>query len=237
MKWLLPLLLCCLPLLAGARATATEVAVLSTLHAMHDEVPAYSQAALAASVRKLAPDVLCIEVTPDRFATRAPEPNKIEYPGVIYSLVESQGYRTYPMEPGEPLSSHILVPYKRANETFVEAQPEQAQAFDAYMEAMYVTLRTYWTSPARVNDATTDAQMRAKHALQEALVGPGEREGWAAWNRQFLAAIDRAVDENPGKRIVVLAGVEHGYWLRERLAGRDDIRLLDTAALLSGAPE
>lgn len=233
MNRLLLLLLCCLPLLAAARTPLTEVVVLSTLHAMHDEVPAYSQETLAASVRRLAPDALCIEVRPDRFATRAPEPNKIEYPGTIYPLIEAQGYRAYPMEPSEPDYGRILTPYKSANEAFGEAQPEQAEAFAAYMDAMYAVLRRYWTSPARVNDATTDAQMRAKHALQEALVGDGEREGWEAWNRQFMAAIDRAVAENPGKRIVVLAGVEHGYWLREHLARRDDVRLLDTAALLS----
>lgn len=236
MNRLLLLLLCCLPLLAAARTPVTEAAVLSTLHAMHDDVPAYSQEALAASVRKLAPDVLCIEVRPDRFAGRAPEPNKIEYPGAIYPLIEAQDYRVYPMEPAEPDYGRILAPYKRASETFGEAHPEQAEAFAAHMEAMYAVLRTYWTSPARVNDATTDAQMRAKHALQEALVGDGEREGWEAWNRAFLEAVDRAVAENPGRRIVVLAGVEHGYWLRDHLARRDDVRLLDTAALLSAPP-
>jgi len=236
MNRLLLLLLCCLPLLAAARTPVTEVAVLSTLHAMHDDVPAYSQEALAASVRKLAPDALCIEVRPDRFAARAPEPNKIEYPGVIYPLIEAKGYRACPMEPAEPDYGRILAPYRRANEAFGEAHPEQAEGFARYMDAMYAVLRAYWTSPARVNDATTDAQMRAKHALQEALVGDGEREGWEAWNRQFLKAIDRAIVENPGRRIVVLAGVEHGYWLRDHLARRDDIRLLDTAALLSAPP-
>ncbi len=236
MNRLLFLLLCCLPLLAVARTPATEVVVLSTLHAMHDEVPAYSQAALAASVRKLAPDALCIEVTSDRFAARAPEPNKIEYPGTVYRLIEAHGYRAYPMEPDEPVAGRILAPYKRANEAFEAEHPQQAEAFAAHMDAMYAVLRTYWTSPARVNDATTDAQMRAKHALQEVLVGPAEREGWEAWNEQFMAAIDRAVAENPGKRIVVLAGVEHGYWLRERLARRDDVRLLDAAALLAADP-
>ena len=236
MNRLLLVLLCCLPLLAATRTPVTEVAVLSTLHSMHAQVPAYSQEALAASVRKLAPDVLCIEVRPDRFAARAPEPNKVEYPGVIYPLIEAHGYPAYPMEPAEPDYGRILAPYKRAGEVFGEAHPAQAEAFAAHMEAMYALLRTYWTSPARVNDATTDAQMRAKHALQEALVGDGERDGWEAWNHAFLEAIDRAVAANPGKRIVVLAGVEHGYWLRDHFVRRDDVRLLDTAALLSAPP-
>src|SRR5690606_29799638 len=137
--------------LAAARTPATEVAVLSTLHAMHGEVPAYSQDVLAASVRRLAPDALCIEVRPDRFAARAPEPNKIEYPGAIYPLIETQGYLAYPMEPAEPDYGRILAPYRRANEEFGEAHRVQAEAFASHMEAMYAVLRTYWTSPARVN--------------------------------------------------------------------------------------
>ena len=84
-----------------------------------------------------------------------------------------------------------------------------------------------------MNDAVTDQQMRAKHPLQEALVGEGERTGWDAWNRHFLDVITSAAAEHPGKRIVVLVGAEHGYWLRERLAGRPNVRLLDTAALLA----
>lgn len=75
--------------------------------------------------------------------------------------------------------------------------------------------------------------MRAKHALQAGLVGEGERAGWDAWNGEFLATVERAARENPGKRIVVLVGAEHGYWLRDALSRAPGVRLLDTAALLA----
>lgn len=234
MRRLLVLLLsCCLPLAHAGERPSAEVAVLATLHKLHAEVPAYDDAALKRSIERLAPDVLCIEVSPARYAARGPEANKVEYPAVVYPLVDARGYRVYPMEPAPPRDAEILQPYLATNRAFAEQQPAASKAFQAQNGALYDTLRLYWTSPARVNDAVTDAQMQAKHALQAALVGEGERAGWEAWNGEFLATVARAARENPGKRIVVLVGAEHGYWLRAALARTPGVRLLDTAALLA----
>lgn len=234
MRFLLALLLsCAIPVAAAAQPGAAEVAVLATLHKLHADVPAYSGEVLQASLLRLSPDVLCIEVRPDRYAQRAPELNKVEYPEVVYPLIDMHGYRVYPMEPAAPRFDEILGPYLAASRAFREARPIPAAAFWAHTDALYAALRAYWTTPSRVNDAVTDQQMRAKHALQGALIGDGERAGWEAWNRQFLEVVERAAAENPGKRIVVLVGAEHAYWLRERLARHPGMRVLDTAALLS----
>lgn len=233
MRLLLALLLSfCLPLAHAAAPATAEVAVLVSLHQLHGEVPAYSESVLGQSIERLEPDVLCIEVRPDRYARRAPEATKVEYPDVVYPLIDAHGYRVYPMEPMPPLHEDILGPYMAANQAFNAAQPQAAAAFSAHTDALYAVLRAYWTTPARVNDAVTDAQMRAKHDLQIALIGAGERDGWEAWNQQFLAVITRAASENPGKQIVVLVGAEHGYWLRAALAKVPGLRLLDTADLL-----
>jgi len=234
MRFLLGVLLSGVMLAAqAAPREPAEVAVLAALHRMHAEVPAYPASALEAAILRLDPAVLCIEVRPDRFAQRAQEANKIEYPEVVYPLLRARPYRVYPMETDSPRFEDILGPYMAASRAFSETQPRAAAAFSDYGKAMYAALRAYWTSPARVNDAVTDQHMRAKHALQEALGGEGERAGWDAWNRQFLAVIERAAGESPGKRIVVVVGAEHGYWLREHLAHSPGIRLLDTAALLA----
>jgi hypothetical protein len=226
---LLPLFACNA---AAAGPAPAEVAVLATLHRMHAQVPAYPGPVLAESVRRLAPQVLCIEVHPGKYRQRAPESNKVEYPEVIYPLIDASDYRVYPMEPDSPLYEELGGAYMASYQGFVQEQPQASAAFSAWATATYEVLRSYWTSPARVNDAVTDQQMRAKHELQQALVGAGERSGWQAWNQHFLDVIVRAAAENPGQRIVVLVGAEHGYWLREHLAGQPGIRLLDTAALL-----
>jgi len=233
MRGLLLAALLPLSVLKAAAATPAEVAVLATLHRMHDQVPAYSGPVLAQSIARLDPQVLCIEVHPDRYAQRAPESHKVEYPQTIYPLIDAGQYKVYPMEPGSPLYEQIGGAYMASWQAFVQGQPEASAAFSAYTSATYEALLRYWTSAARVNDVVTDQQMRAKHALQEALAGEGERAGWQAWNQHFLEVVVRAAQEDPGQRIVVLVGAEHGYWLRERLAGQPGIHLLDTAALLA----
>ena len=56
--------------------------------------------------------------------------------------------------------------------------------------------------------------------------------GWEAWNQHFLQQILSAVSSYPGKRIVVIAGAEHGYWLREHLSTQSNVKLLDSVEQL-----
>jgi hypothetical protein len=235
MNRLTPLLV----LAATATATASppaEVAVLSTLHGMHAEVPGYGDEDLARVIRRLAPDVLCLEVSPEALAERRPETVKVEYPRVVYPLLEREAYATCTLEPPREVAQEIIAPYLAANREFAAVSPETHQAFSAYSEALYALLKRHWHDAASVNDATTDQAMQGKHALQESLIGPGEAAGWEAWNRHFSSRIRDAAAAHPGKRVVVLVGAEHGYWLRRDLAGAPGIVLLDTAGLLAAPP-
>lgn len=221
-----------LPALAAAKAPLPQVAVLASLHQLHAATPGYSFEALGHAIEQLQPDVLCVELQPDDLQRRPAETTKQEYPEVVYPLIDRHHYRVYAMEPGEPVYSDILKPYIQAGHDFSVRVPEQAEAFSRYSDGAYVGLQAYWTSPARVNDAVTDSLLRAKHELQQAMVGDGERIGWERWNRRFLEVVLQAAKENPGRRIVVIVGAEHGYWLREHLAQAAGVQLLDTAGLL-----
>lgn len=231
------LFLLCLAVLMPcvAQAASARVFVLATLHSMHEKVPGYGYEALGRAIESLAPDVLCLEIRPKDLEKRGPEGIKKEYPRVIYPLIARHQYRLYAMEPAEPTYSEIVKPYAAAEQQFGTAHPAQAEAFNAYAEDALNALVTYWTTPAHVNDAVTDAVYAGKHALQEAMIGPGERKGWEAWNQHFLAVIKRAAQENPGRTIVVTVGVEHTYWLRAHLKDAPGIVLADTAAAISAA--
>ena len=234
MRWLI--LLGCwlaLPIAATAR-TQTTVIVLDTLHQMHAVVAAYDNAALKHAIEELKPDVLCVELQPDDLITRPAEKTKQEYPAIIYPLIDHHHYRVYAMEPAEPLYSAILAPYRGNTEAFDTHEPARAEAFDKYSESLYAVLQAHWTSPAAANDEATDTAFRAKHVLQEALMGPAERAGWEAWNEHFLEVVQHAARENRGRRILVTVGAEHGYWLRAHLRNLADVTLLDTPAALRG---
>lgn len=221
-----------LPAWAAAKPPLAQVAVLATLHQLHATTPGYSFDALGHAIEQLRPDVLCVELQPYDLQRRPAEATKQEYPEVVYPLIDRHHYRVYAMEPPEPTYSDILKPYIQAGHDFSQQVPEQAEAFSRYSDGVYTGLQAYWTSPTRVNDAVTDSVLRAKHELQQAMVGDGERTGWERWNRHFLGVILQAAKENPGRRIVVIVGAEHGYWLRGHLAQVPGVQLLDTAALL-----
>lgn len=225
------------PPTAAPDAATAEVIVLSTVHQLHATTPGYGFADLARIVEALAPDVLCVELQAEDLSARPPEPNKQEYPSAIYPLIDRHRYRVYPLEPSEPRFGALLGPYLQASAAFAQAAPEARKAMDAYADGVYGALARYWTSPVRVNDAVTDAVLGAKHDLQQALVGPGERAGWQAWNAHFLDVVVRAARENPGRRVVVTVGAEHGYWLRAHLARTPGIVLRDAAALLEALPQ
>jgi len=225
-----------LPAAVAARPAPTTVVVLVTLHQMHARVPSYGNTALSHAIEQLKPDVLCVELQPDDLTARPPEKSKQEYPAIIYPLIDRHHYRVYAMEPAEPLFSAILTPYRDNTVAFGAREPARAAAFAKYSEGLYAALEAHWTTPYAVNDATTDMAFRAKHAMQEALMGPGEHAGWKAWNGHFLAVILRAARENPGRRIVVTVGAEHGYWLREHLRDAAGVTLLDTPTALRPPP-
>lgn len=218
---------------APAHSAPTEVAVLSTLHGLHAEVAGYGDAELEQAIRLLAPDVLCLEVSPEALAERRDEAVKVEYPRVVYPMLAREDYATCALEPSREAAQAIIGPYLEANRAFEAASPDARQALSDYSNAMYALLKRHWRDPASVNDATTDAAMQGKHALQEAMIGPGEAAGWAAWNRHFSDRVREAAARHPGRRIVVLVGAEHGYWLRRDLADAPGLVLVDTAVLLA----
>jgi hypothetical protein len=226
------ILLLLAPAFALAGLPPAQVIVLDTLHQLHSEVPVYSNSVLSRLIERLKPDVLCIEVKPADVTRRPAEKTKQEYPAVVYPLIDRLHDRVYAMEPGEPEYSDLLKPYREGNRAFDANSPAQSAALGRYSEGVYAGLEAYWTSPARVNDAVTDSVLRAKHDLQEAMIGPTDRQLWEAWNGHFLEVITRAARENPGRRIVVTVGAEHGYWLRAHLAHVPGVQLMDTSLLL-----
>lgn len=224
---------------AGAHAdtipptTSAEVVVLSTLHQHHDRVPGYGFEELQEIIERLNPDILAVELTAAGVAARTDQRVKQEYPRSVYPLLDRQGYVVVPLEPAEPLFSELAGLNARASSTFSEHSPEAARAFSLYTEALYDHLFELWISPEAVNSATTDALFAVKHAFQDALLPPDQAVAWERWNQHFLDRIVEAAERHPGRRLVVLVGAEHAFWLRARLADHAAVTLLDTPSLLS----
>lgn len=217
-------------------AGGTEVIVVGSMHQMHEELPFYTYDDLAMIVRQLEPDALCVELQPSDLESRPEEKNKREYPRAIYPLIDQHDYAVYAMEPAEPKASEIIKPMLAAISEFENKQPQASKTLDEFISATYEVAKAHWDSPASVNDAFTDDLFRTKHAVQHDMIGPVEAASWQAWNQHFLDTILAAANDFRGKRVVVIVGAEHGYWLRNRLRQEAGVLLLESPGLYDPAP-
>ncbi len=209
-----------------------EVVVLCALHQMHEQAPFYTYADLRAAIEQLHADVLAVEPTPTDLKDKVEQKNKREYQNSVYPLLRRHNWATVALEPEGPRRTELIGLLRAAEESLEKTAPQKDQAFDTYNDTLFKNLLSEWHSAADLNASWTDRLFAVKHSFQHGLYGAQEEQGWEGWNQYFLQQIVTAAKQNPGKRIVVIVGVEHGYWLREHLRKQDGVKLLETEELL-----
>ncbi len=209
-----------------------EVFVLATLYRRHASTPAYNHDTLRRLITGIRPDVVVLDVSPRELREEIVSAGKAEYTEVVFPLLREHGYRAYAGEPDEPEFSEIVGQLGRATTAFRTEHAGLAAADRAHDEATYAALAHLWRSAADVNGAVTDRLLAGRRAYQDAVAGAAVADAWQRWNEHTLAVIRRAVRENPGGRVLVLAGIENCAQLRPVLRNARDLRLIDIEALL-----
>jgi hypothetical protein len=217
---------------ADERATV-EVIVLSTLHQMHERSATYSYQALSDIIEGLDPDVLAVELTAADLESRRDQPVKREYQNAVFPLLDRHHYPVVPLEPDQPRFDEIVDRFRAAQKDLREQKPSVAESFDLYTDSLFALLEEKGLSPGLINSKSTDALFEMKHRFQHEVFGPLDERAWNEWNQHFLQQILEAAGENPGKRMVVLVGAEHSYWLKKHLAG-PAVVVANTEHLLEG---
>lgn len=219
----------------GQTATPSEVFILATLYQRHATTPAYSHDTLRQVIRRINPAVVVLDVSPNELRAESVHPSKAEYPEVIFPLVRSQRYHAYPGEPPEPTFAEIVNQLSSALKQFQADQPALAEADRAFTASTYAALAALWRTPADVNSPVTDALLRARREYQDRLAGRQVADAWKRWNDHAAKMVRQAVADHPGKRILVLIGVENTGLLRASLAGDPTLRLVEVGAWLGGS--
>jgi hypothetical protein len=215
-----------------AQKKKTKIFVLSALHQLHEQTKYYSFETLSQIIEKQKPDVLAVELTPSDLEMRKEQKTKQEYQRSVFPLLDKHKYAVVPLEPAEPKFSQIVTLVREAEKELREKSPEKGEAFSVYNRLLFDYFFKTWTSPLDVNSAQTDALLEVKHNYQNELFGSKQSEGWESWNRHFLEVILDAAQKYQGKKIVVLVGVEHSYWLRKELSKNQDLILLKSEQVL-----
>lgn len=201
----------------GEAAPRATVHLVPTLHQYHLAAPGYGFAALTGVLEALRPDVLLCELTERALRERRPQVVRQEYQHSVFPYLARRGIAALAMEPGGELWDELVTQGLEAEQKFKDLAPARHADHERRAREMLGNLLRSWDSPAAVDSARTDLVFEDKHAREHELFGAASRENWDRWNEHFAQAIDRAARAHPGRRVVALAGVEHGYWLRRRL--------------------
>lgn len=220
------------PIVANSVETVPKatVTVLSTLHTFHARVPGYGFDVLKKLITRLNPDILAVELTDEGLTTRRDQGVKQEYQYSVFPLLENFKGSVITLEPEEPEYSKLGSQLRTAERELRENAPQKAQTLELYVDQLYGVLLEKWRSPCDVNSSVTDTLFEVKHRYQDSLLGPAYRDSWERWNQHALDRVLAANRINPGKRILILMGAEHGYWLRKHLQSEDAVVLLPNCA-------
>ncbi|NKE66278.1 hypothetical protein RAMLITH_10640 [Ramlibacter sp. RBP-2] len=191
--------------------------VVPTLHQYHAAAPGYGFDALTGVLDDLGPDVLVLELTERALRERRPQVVKQEYQHSVFPYLARRGIPAVAMEPDEALWEEFVTHGLEAEQRFRQAWPERHAAYERGVRELFDELLRSWDSPAAVNSARSDRVVEEKHARENDMFGPAYRDSWDRWNECFAQTIVRTAQAHPGRRVVAVAGFEHGYWLRRRL--------------------
>ena len=209
-----------------------EVFVLATLHQFHGDSKYYSFDKLSQIIRDVRPDVICVELTSADIKSRRKQSTKVEYEKSVFPVADKYDYRLVPLEPDEPQFSTLVTLNIESERELRAATPGKAEAFSLYTDALYAHLFSVWQSPLDVNSRATDSHFEVKHNYQNALYGDKQKRVWEEWNGHFLDQILKTARSAENKKVLVLVGVEHAYWLRKALRKESDVRLREPSTFL-----
>jgi hypothetical protein len=234
LPFLFPLLLSVAASTAHAASTPTQVFVLGSLYFRHESIAAYDLDALRRVILAIDPDVVVVDCTPTEVRERKVHPSKVEYPQVIFPLAQQHGYRVYAAEPDEPLFTQIVQPLAQARSAFAKDEPEQARSLDAYEKATWSALATYWRSPADAHDETTALALAGRKALDTRVYGELQAQGNTRWIEHWVRIVRQAAAENPGKKILAVAGIDNREEIERELRRDRALGVVDMAQWLRG---
>ena len=218
-----------------AAADQGDVFVVSTLYSRHKQAPAYDLATLRRLIDAMKPDVLVLDLTPTELRTRKIWPGKVEYTEVIFPYLDATGVIAYGSEPDEVLFKQLTGSVGQTYKAFNERNPAGAKALDALKQATYQALATEWTSAADVNNEKTDRLVAAMREIEENLVGENAARVQKQWDEHHALRLRDVVRAHPGKRVLMLVGIESRYRVLQELKSVDAIQPVASEAWLRQA--
>jgi hypothetical protein len=224
---------------------ANIVAVIGAIHGQHRSSERYSLDVLRDAIVKFDPDIVLVELPPERFAIASANFGKYgevresraddfpELTDVLFPLRQTLGFTMIPVAAWTP----EIAADRRAVEKRLATDPARAKDWSAYQAAIQLygkAVSGRSDDPHFIHSKAFDAAVEARQESYERLFGDDlGAGGWRAINAAHLANINAALDAVTGqeKRVLILFGAWHKYKIVEELAARQDVFLIEAAPL------
>lgn len=228
-----------------APANVNIVAMVGAIHGQHRSSERYSLNVLKEAIRSFNPDIVLVELPPDRFQTASEnfktfgevrESRADDFPeltDVVFPLRKELGFTVVPVAAW----SQQLADERRTKLRELENDPERGDDWSTYQDSIAIynqSVAGKSDDPQFIHSKRYDEAVRARQEVYQNLFGDDLGDGgWAKINDAHTALINRALDELSGqkKRILILYGAWHQYKILEALEARSDIQIYDSASL------
>ena len=233
---------------AGEQSVPTGTNILTVvgaIHGQHERSDSYSLQILRDAIREFDPDVVMVELPPDRFEIASQnfkqhgevrENRADDFPElvkVIFPLQEKLDFEMIPVAAW----SKAMADERRATLAEIETDPTRAEDWAAYQAAIAnynKAVSGKSDDPFFVHSDEYDGAVKARQGTYEQLFGDDlGAGGWQKINEAHLALMRTALENLAGqeKRILILFGAWHKYKIMEDLEGSKGITVIDARDL------
>ncbi len=223
----------------------TIVAMIGAIHGQHRRSDIYSLEVLRKAIVQFEPDIIMVELPPDRFETASAnfdqygevrESRADDFPELIDVVFPLRADMGFEMVPVAAWTQEIAEDRRRIVKR-LESDPVRAQDWFAYQAAIRAYNRAVSgksDDPRFIHSRAYDAAVKDRQETYQRLFGDDlGAGGWQAINAAHLAQIHAGLDKIKGqkKRVLILFGAWHKYPILEGLEARPDIFLVDPISL------
>lgn len=221
----------------------TEVAYLGTLHAPHLTSEQFSLGFIERVVRRVQPDVVLVEIPPDRFESAVSEVLELgeraskqtirhdwvssfpELYGAVIPLSRELGYELVPVSGWRPEVSRDRKAYFDAHPDGPDSERyrEAKAAYDRAMKQHRASENPRWLNGPEYVELARRYRTAFADAADDQLGAAAVR----AINAAHAEHVLRAVKQHRGARILLVFGARHRWYIEPRVLALSEVTYLD----------
>ena len=219
------------------------VTVIGAIHGQHRRSEKYALDVLEAAVRKFEPDIIMVELPPDRLkiATgnfeqygEVREDRADDFPELIDVIFPLQRELDFEMIGVAAWAPQIAAARRKSEKHLAQNRPTDWAAYQTAIKRYGQAVSKKSDDPKFVHSRAYDKAVKARQETYERLFGDDlGAGGWDAINKAHIARMTTALDNIQGqkKRVLILFGAWHKYKILEGLEARNDIQIDDPSSL------